>query len=811
MGGFWFRAKAKTGRPGSLGGLVVPRDLEYSPLLPLPRYPRMEWSPMPTTPVPGDDRDARSSIPEVSTQRTPSIASPGSSLKGYAMVLSALTSLVVAQPVLDVFGRSPEYFVAQDLGRAGIVFYALAVALLTPLMMVVIEGALGVLHTLAGRAAHHVFVALLGMALALLLMVKLGSVATPVAIVVSAVTGIVLTWLEWRSLTFQRLLRALWFGPLAVLVVFLFFSPTASLIWGAEAEAATGVTIDRAPDIVLLVFDEFPVISLMTTDGTINEERFPNFARLAREGTWFRNATSVSPWTPESVPSVLTGLMPHDGAPTSTDYPSSLFTLLGTEYEMDVHEEITDLCPPSICTETAYPHSAVPGDSETETTATHRGVLIQVRNALEDAAVVYGHIVLPAGLRVGLPSLDYSWGDYLGQVEESGAEVPQPEVGSPVTEPRPDEPNPTLDPEARTATAQLNHLEALANRIGATASPTLHMAHVVFPHFPWELSPTGHRYVTSSRAYDDLGAIPGLARGDEWGENEFLVLQGLQRHLFQVGAADRFLGELVSRMETVGTWNNTLLIIVADHGASFVAGAPRRGPTPTNLDEVYRVPFFVKVPRQTSGQVSDDNVLLVDVLPTIVDVLGIETDWEFDGRSVFSDTAPPDSKPSVEGAPDGMTASVDGLFEAVSARYRSFGGRQDWTGVIALEPWDNLVGRSVAQLDTIISDRGQVTIDQAGLLSDVDPSSGFLPLLLTGTLSGLDTIPGPSGSVLIAINGVAAGVGGGLDNETAGGDEWRFTALVSEDSVGKGVNTVEVLVPMGDPGEPTFYSVAAAG
>ena len=66
---------------------------------------------------------------------------------------------------------------------------------------------------------------------------------------------------------------------------------------------------DPAP-IVILSMDEFPVASLLRADGTINAERFPNFARLAEASTWYRNATSVAPLTQQSVPAMLTGRLP---------------------------------------------------------------------------------------------------------------------------------------------------------------------------------------------------------------------------------------------------------------------------------------------------------------------------------------------------------------------------------------------------------------------------------------------------------------------------------------------------------------------
>jgi hypothetical protein len=50
--------------------------------------------------------------------------------------------------------------------------------------------------------------------------------------------------------------------------------------------------------VVFVILDELPVTTLIRPDGTINDERYPNFARLAMSSTRFRNASSHYPMTP---------------------------------------------------------------------------------------------------------------------------------------------------------------------------------------------------------------------------------------------------------------------------------------------------------------------------------------------------------------------------------------------------------------------------------------------------------------------------------------------------------------------------------
>jgi type IV secretory pathway TrbD component len=58
---------------------------------------------------------------------------------------------------------------------------------------------------------------------------------------------------------------------------------------GADVQADT----KRTP-VVLVIFDELPVHSLIAADGRVDARCFPNFARLARDATWYRNTTSVA-------------------------------------------------------------------------------------------------------------------------------------------------------------------------------------------------------------------------------------------------------------------------------------------------------------------------------------------------------------------------------------------------------------------------------------------------------------------------------------------------------------------------------------
>lgn len=99
--------------------------------------------------------------------------------------------------------------------------------------------------------------------------------------------------------------------------------------------------------VVVVVLDELPLTSLLDRRGRIDRVRYPNFAALARESTWYANATTVADSTKLAIPSILTGRLPAVGTPaTHRGHPRNLFTLLrGQGYRLQVQEEATSLCP----------------------------------------------------------------------------------------------------------------------------------------------------------------------------------------------------------------------------------------------------------------------------------------------------------------------------------------------------------------------------------------------------------------------------------------------------------------------------------
>jgi hypothetical protein len=672
-----------------------------------------------------------------------------------SLVVFGLMTAGIAAPVLDLYGRNPAVFVANRTTPAQIVIFGLLVTFVPPLLAVLI---LTATEKVGGRTADVAYLTLVGISATATGMAisrqvfpesTIGALALGLGFAVFVV--VVCRRIEQGLAIFSLL------GP-AVLVMFFLISPTSRLLAQPEETSEGTEHIGRPAPIVLIQLDELPLASLMDQDGQINDSLFPNFARLAEEGDWYRNALSNSIATTSSVPAMLTGrLGDPDLSPALVDHPENLFTLLGEGYEMHVVEWLTDLCPQDLCKDFAGRGPARFG------------------NLLADVGVVYGHLSLPISARANLPSIDGSWKGFLGQAETRSI-APVDVDGLQV-------------PKAGVRSGWIDSIERVIDGIEEDAPPTIHFAHLESPHIPWRTNPSGTHYERPEQ-YDE---VDGVEVGGTWVDRPDLPRLAFQRHLYQLGFLDQRLGDLFQRLEDTGTWHDAMVIVVADHGASFVPGQHRRWPKEDNRADLYRVPLFVKYPGQTVGQVIDEPAFGIDVVPTIVDVLDIETEWAFDGQSLLTIEGTDRPHQPIYYCCNDEPAETDiaELFEQVERNYEWLPDQASWVGVAGGQ-YADLVGQPVDELEIAPSEDLHWALTQADDLADVSRSSGWVPTYISGRLELPDGVT--SDDLLVAVNGTVAGTGLVTRDSDSSGE---IHALVAEELVAEGENEVQILMPDG--------------
>jgi len=97
---------------------------------------------------------------------------------------------------------------------------------------------------------------------------------------------------------------------------------------------------------------------------------------------------------------------------------------------------------------------------------------------------------------------------------------------------------------------------------------------------------------------------------------------------------DDAISVIISQLERIGAYENTLIIITADHGDEF--GEHGNFSHYCKLyDELIHVPLIMKGPGIPADTVIDHPVSLLDIAPTIVDYLGLDKVSKFQGESLL--------------------------------------------------------------------------------------------------------------------------------------------------------------------------------
>ncbi|MGH2686060.1 MAG: sulfatase-like hydrolase/transferase, partial [Actinomycetota bacterium] len=232
---------------------------------------------------------------------------------------------------------------------------------------------------------------------------------------------------------------------------------------------------------------------------------------------------------------------------------------------------------------------------------------------------------------------------------------------------------------------------------------------------------------------------------------------------------------------------DTLIALTADHGIAFQAGDFARRATAAQAGDAMWVPFFLRAPQLPEGAVDDRNVEMVDLTPTIADLLDVPIGWEVDGRSTLgpprTDTTKsfshnPGKPVLIDGAtwlPRVLGGAVDQLLAPGEGQDRLY----------RLRPNGDLVGMPVTSFSVIDGTGATAAIEQAGAITKLDEGADHLPALVTGRL--LRRGDGGDASVAFVLNGTVAGV-----SEVYG--DGRVAAMLDEAAFREGENRFEVFL-----------------
>jgi arylsulfatase A-like enzyme len=164
------------------------------------------------------------------------------------------------------------------------------------------------------------------------------------------------------------------------------------------------------------------------------------------------------------------------------------------------------------------------------------------------------------------------------------------------------------------------------------------------PHEPWD---PPEKYVS---LYDEgyNGPEPAIASS---GPSDWLSERQLERmkalYSAEVTMMDTWLGNFFNRMDELNLFENTLLLVLSDHGHAFGEHG-FAGKVPAALyPELTDITFFIRHPGgKGAGEVSDFYASTHDVAPTVLGSLGIEPPSPMEGQdlSVLLDGKEPEPR-----------------------------------------------------------------------------------------------------------------------------------------------------------------------
>jgi hypothetical protein len=252
----------------------------------------------------------------------------------------------IAQPLYEIFGRAPDQFIFRGATSSDIVAFALILLVGPALAVWALEVMVGLVSPRARRVLH---VAALGaLAAAFAVQALRGLLTGWWLLVLGAVLGAIAALLYVRTAAARMWLAFAAIAPPAFCALFLLSSQTAQLLDGTSARS--DVAIGDPRPVVMVVLDEGPLASIMTSEGRGRCRAVPPH-RPSRRGRHLvpqhhgRQQLHLDRCAldRERHP-------PRDGTtPVAASHPDNVFTLLGEGMELNVVESVTRLCPDQLC------------------------------------------------------------------------------------------------------------------------------------------------------------------------------------------------------------------------------------------------------------------------------------------------------------------------------------------------------------------------------------------------------------------------------------------------------------------------------
>ncbi|KPK77449.1 MAG: hypothetical protein AMJ79_03070 [Phycisphaerae bacterium SM23_30] len=147
------------------------------------------------------------------------------------------------------------------------------------------------------------------------------------------------------------------------------------------------------------------------------------------------------------------------------------------------------------------------------------------------------------------------------------------------------------------------------------------------PHEPWDppsvFNPDlDYMYNPGYKGKNQINPIPGLVEG-RYTEEELHHIRMLYAE--KITVVDKWVGKLLDKVRKLGLWEDTLIMVVSDHGEPLGNGEHGHGLIrklrPWPYEELVHIPVIVKMPGVGEGKKVKSFTQSCDVAPTILDYI----------------------------------------------------------------------------------------------------------------------------------------------------------------------------------------------
>lgn len=680
------------------------------------------------------------------------------SISNQILHLVALSAIAISWPVLSFLSEHADYFFIRQLEANDVICLLVLLLAAVPLAT---GGLLVLVHSVSKSANRFLYgfiifvlftVLFVSLARQSLLVSGAGELAT--ALVIATISVI----LYYRFKSARMLVGLLVISVFVVPLRFILHPNIERAVFRNDFEFVNSEARDQklgTPDVVLVLFDELPLHTVLRDDGSIDKRRFPNFAELAEQSYFFLNASTTSSRVSTAIASLLSGLYPQEGVPkelSAASYPKSVFSSLSSTHILNAFGEGSELCPVALCA----------------TSRTRPSFRERMQWMLRDVTRIAWWVFSPSSMRSKLPDVVISWGQYL-----TVNLVDQNEVSKSEKSPS------TMKQERRL-------INSFKESVKRGSYPQLYFLSLKSPSAPYRLLPDGVTYETDARDKQVADEDFRWALDDTWN-----VVQQYQRHLMQFGYIDTLWKELRDHLHSQARFEEALVIVTAARGMSFQAGESARRVSSKNYAEIIAVPLFIKLPYQNRQRRSARNVELVDIFPTILKVLELPDVSGINGQVIFHRDSKRKKKTFFKWDGRALEKTIYGpdvdLQELMKLKTLSISNFDSLDGHLQMGPRQDLVNMPLSEVRGELVKPITTWIVNEESFQTVDLKSNFIPVRVRGRIQA----KGYSGvriPLLIAVNNVVRTT---TWSDVVYNEQAEFSGIVSRQFFIYGANKIE--------------------